>query len=167
MRFLTISFILLLAMALSTHSSLAQESPKAQEAVLQVKAESQPMSQKAPKLMRKEISDSSSSLSIQADPRFEAYMEEYLEEKKVMGYRLQLYSGNKRADAEQVRLAFITKYEKERPDLIYQQPNFKIRVGNYRNRLEATKYLMLYKIDFPSAFIVQDAIHFEEEPERK
>ena len=147
--------------------SIAALQLNAQGRFMEEKAKLKPSDSKSDLSPTEGLRDSSSALQIEVDPRFEGYLKAYMEQKKTMGYRVQLYSGNKRADAEQVRLAFITKFEKERPDLIYQQPNFKIRVGNYRNRLEATKYLMLYKIDFPSAFIVQDAIRFEEGPERK
>lgn len=83
----------------------------------------------------------------------------YKEQKKLMGYKIQLYSGRSRMEAVKVKSSFHNKYgESENVDIVYQQPNFKIRVGNYRDRLIAHKWLAVYKIDFPSSFIVQDEI---------
>lgn len=104
----------------------------------------------------------SSELNLIQDERLGAFVEHYNEQKKVKGYRIQLYSGSSRMEAAQVRSDFINKYEEERPELIYQQPNFKIRVGNYRDRAIAAKFLALYKIDFQSAFIVKAEISFDE-----
>jgi hypothetical protein len=44
----------------------------------------------------------------------------------------------------------------------YDQPNFNIRVGNFRTKLEAYKFLKQVQPEFPTAFIVQDEIEFPE-----
>ena len=106
--------------------------------------------------------DSESNLRVIADERLEDFIQSYNEDKQVRGYRIQLFSGTNRKEAAKVRSDFINKYENERPELIYQQPNFKIRVGNYRDRGTAAKFLALYKIDFQSAFIVKDEIVIED-----
>lgn len=56
--------------------------------------------------------------------------------------------------------------------LIWESPNYKIRVGDFRSKLDAEKFQR--KIDelFPYAFIVRDNINFpslekEEEEEKK
>lgn len=105
----------------------------------------------------------SGNLIIEADEHFDLLLQAYISQKKVQGFKIQLYAGNKKIDALKMKADFMKKYEDQAsPSIIYQQPNFKVRVGNYRNRLEATKNLELYKIDFPSAFIVKDAIESKE-----
>lgn len=89
-------------------------------------------------------------------------MEGYKDQKQIEGYKIQLYSGRSRMDAVKVKSSFHSKFgESESADIVYQQPNFKIRVGNYRNRLAANKWLQIYKIDFPSSFIVKDIIKID------
>lgn len=100
-------------------------------------------------------------LIIEKGENFDLLLQEYLKQKKVSGYRIQLFAGGKRIDALKVKVDFMKLYPEQVPDIIYQQPNYKGRVGNYRTRLDANKYLELYKIDFPSAFIIKDYIKLE------
>jgi len=87
----------------------------------------------------------------------------YKEQKQLEGYKIQIFSGRSRMDAVKVKSSFLSKYgENESADILYQQPNFKIRVGNYRDRLSAHKWLAVYKIDFPSSFIVKDVVKIDE-----
>jgi len=93
------------------------------------------------------------------DSRIDLLIQDFVDHKKNFGYRIQLFSGNSRWEAQKVKTDFLAKYtDQKSPYLIYQQPNFKIRVGNYRDRLEANKFLEIYKVNFPSAFIVKDEI---------
>jgi hypothetical protein len=99
------------------------------------------------------------SLTVNQDERLEVLLQDYVDSKKIKGFRIQLFSGNSRWEAVKVKSDFLKKYKEEKaPHLVYQSPNFKIRVGDYRNRLEAQKFLERYKADYPSAFIVQDEI---------
>lgn len=45
---------------------------------------------------------------------------------------------------------------------VFQTPNFKVRVGDFRTKVEATKFLLELKQDFPEAFIVEDKIKLPE-----
>lgn len=105
------------------------------------------------------LKSANGSLSVNQDERLEVLLQDYVDSKKIKGFRIQLFSGNSRWEAVKVKSDFLKKYKEEKPPhLVYQSPNFKIRVGDYRNRLEAQKFLELYKADYPSAFIVQDEI---------
>jgi hypothetical protein len=85
----------------------------------------------------------------------------FLESKTtIKGYRIQLFFGTDRAKANEMKTAFLQKYPTLNAYLIYQQPNFKVRVGDFKSRLEATKYVKQLNIDFNSAFIVHDDIKF-------
>jgi len=102
-------------------------------------------------------------LKIEADPRLDKLIEGYQAQKITLGFKVQIYSGRSRTEAIKEKSNFHGKYgESAMAYLIYQPPNFKIRVGNYRDRLKATQALELYKIDFPSAFLVKDEIELEE-----
>lgn len=66
-------------------------------------------------------------------------------------YKIQLFYGDN-GEANEV----IKKYRKEYdyPSRIaYEEPNYKVWVGNFRNRLEADRALLEIKKTFPSAFI--------------
>ncbi len=82
------------------------------------------------------------------------------EEKKgrMKGYRVQIHFGPEKAKALDVKTKFITQNHTIPAYLDYQQPYFKIRVGDFRTRLEAYKFLQEISGDFPGAFIVNDEI---------
>lgn len=67
-------------------------------------------------------------------------------------YKIQLYSGS-RTTAEGILKSYRTKIGVHKSLITYETPNYKIWVGNYRNRLEADRALLKIKKEFPSAFI--------------
>ncbi len=77
---------------------------------------------------------------------------------KMKGYRVQIHFGSEKAKALDVKSKFTSQNHKEDAYLDYQQPYFKIRVGNFRTKLEAYKLLQEISGDFPGAFIVSDDI---------
>lgn len=66
-------------------------------------------------------------------------------------YKIQIYSGS-RSKAESTKTAFLYSYDKWPTKLVYETPNYKIWVGNFRTKLEADRALMEIKKKFPSAF---------------
>ncbi len=83
----------------------------------------------------------------------------YNDNNKSLGYKVQLYSGKSKLEATKIKSELNNKYPDELSSvIIYKQPNFKLRAGNFRDRLTAIKYLEILKVEFPSAFIVQDEI---------
>jgi hypothetical protein len=83
----------------------------------------------------------------------------YNDNNKSSGYKVQLYSGKSKLEATKIKSELNNKYPDELSSvIIYKQPNFKLRAGNFRDRLTAIKYLEILKVEFPSAFIVQDEI---------
>ena len=82
----------------------------------------------------------------------------------IPGYRLQLFftSGvNGKKLAQEVEAEFIKKYPEIKAYLLWDSPNYKIRVGDFRTRLDALKFQDDIKADFPNTYIVQDDIKLE------
>lgn len=77
---------------------------------------------------------------------------------KMKGYRVQIHFGAEKAKALEVKSKFTSQNHKADAYLDYQQPYFKIRVGDFRTKLEAYKFLHEISADFPGAFIVNDDI---------
>lgn len=67
-------------------------------------------------------------------------------------YQIQLYYGDNNAASEVIK-NYRSKYTEWPSQIIYETPNYKVWVGNFRNRLEADRALLQLKTDFPSAFI--------------
>lgn len=99
-------------------------------------------------------------IEIVEDYKIGVLVEKYNVAKKDFGYRIQIYSGLSRADALRAQSAFNSKYRKVSSYLTYQQPNFKIRVGDFENRLEVNEFFEQMIQTFPGSFIIQDEINF-------
>ncbi len=80
------------------------------------------------------------------------------------GYRIQVgfFSGNKgREKAYKTKSDIITQLPDYEAYIVFLQPYFKVRIGNFFTKSEALKALQEIKEIYPSAFIVDDLIHFE------
>jgi hypothetical protein len=81
--------------------------------------------------------------------------------KNVMdGFRIQLFSGTERNNANQLKAKFLAAYPTVPAYLIYQQPYFKLRVGDFRNKMEAQYLFNSLSSEFNQAILVADKINF-------
>lgn len=68
-------------------------------------------------------------------------------------YKIQIYSGNTRSDAYSSQKEFLESFSEWPTTVLFENPNFKTWIGNFRTRLEADRALKRIKLNFPSAFI--------------
>ncbi len=103
-----------------------------------------------------------STLQITKDPRFDELVAKQkrlnVATQTMPGYRIQIYFGAVRQKASEVKLEFASRFPGVPAYLTYQQPNFKVRVGDYRSRFEAQKFLKDIDGMFPSGFIVPEDV---------
>jgi Sporulation related domain. len=81
------------------------------------------------------------------------------------GYRLEIYFGSDtkaREKASRVKNEFNVVFPDIASYLLFQTPNFKVRVGDFRNKSEALKAKAFIASKYPNAFIVKDLIRFPE-----
>ncbi|MEO9475046.1 MAG: SPOR domain-containing protein [Cyclobacteriaceae bacterium] len=76
----------------------------------------------------------------------------------VDGYTIQVYIGNNREMASEARDLVISLDESLSPDISYYQPTYKVKVGQYTNRLEAHKIYESLKPHFRRAVVVPERI---------
>lgn len=74
------------------------------------------------------------------------------------GYRIQLYFGSERTKAAEIKTEFSNNFSNTPAYLLYQQPNFKVRVGDFKTRMEAFAFLESIKEFYTTSFIVPDDI---------
>lgn len=77
---------------------------------------------------------------------------------KIKGYRVQIHFGAEKARALEVKTKFSAQYQNVPAYFDYQQPYFKVRVGDFRTKLEAYKLLQEISAEFSGVFIVSDDI---------
>jgi len=82
--------------------------------------------------------------------------------RSMAGYRVQIHFGPQRAKANEVKSDFLSLYPNMGAYLVYHQPNFKIRVGDFKTRLEAMKFLKEVQPLYSTAFLVKDEVKLPE-----
>ncbi len=66
-------------------------------------------------------------------------------------YRIQLFSGDNN-EASKIIKEYRSLYPEWSSTIVYETPNYKVWVGNFRNSLEADRALLEIKKTFPAAF---------------
>ncbi len=90
---------------------------------------------------------------IEVSPAIEKITEAKFSIDSSSSYKIQLFYGNLN-EAHKVLGKFKTTYgDMWSSKIKFETPNYKVWVGNYRNRLEADRALMRIQTKFPSAFI--------------
>jgi hypothetical protein len=74
------------------------------------------------------------------------------------GFRVQIFSGLDRALVYSEQVKFKTRYPGISSYISYTQPNYKLRVGDFRTRLEAEKLMNELKKYYNSMFIFSEMI---------
>lgn len=59
---------------------------------------------------------------------------------KMSGFRIQIYNGNDRNKANEIKLNFLRSYPNTRAYLTYHKPQFRVRVGDFRSRRAASEF---------------------------
>ncbi|HEY9197293.1 MAG TPA: SPOR domain-containing protein [Mucilaginibacter sp.] len=75
------------------------------------------------------------------------------------GYRVQFFSGSSRQAAYSAQARLQNQFPELRTYIIYSEPNFKVRAGDFRTRLEAQKLIQELRPQFPSLFIISEKIN--------
>lgn len=82
------------------------------------------------------------------------------EGKNFKGYRVQIYSGLDNNEAQRVRSDFLLKQQnKYNTYNTYEQPYYRLRVGDFTQYWHARKLQQDIVKDFPNAMIIQDNIN--------
>ncbi|AKD03191.1 hypothetical protein POKO110462_04590 [Pontibacter korlensis] len=75
------------------------------------------------------------------------------------GYRILAYNGSERQTVMNLRKSIISRVPDVQDYLTYQQPNFRLMVGDFFSRVEAQQVLNQVSDLIPNAQIVQDKIN--------
>ena len=78
---------------------------------------------------------------------------------QITGYRIQLFFDTERNLVDEARSKFVTAYPKIDTYIVYTAPNYFLKVGNFRTRLEAEKIKSTIDREFPTNFIVKELIY--------
>lgn len=77
------------------------------------------------------------------------------------GFRIQVISTPKREDAMRVKADLLANFPDHKTYILYQSPNFKIRIGNFIRREDALKLKELLNKAYPQGvYLVEDAVEY-------
>jgi hypothetical protein len=81
--------------------------------------------------------------------------------KYIDGFTIQVYGGDDRAKAKDYRMDLIRNFPETDPKTVFEQPNYKVRVGSYYTRLEAQHSYAEVKSVFPRAILIPTRIYIK------
>ncbi len=79
--------------------------------------------------------------------------------KRITGWRIQLISNSDREEVNKAKAQFLTTYPNAKTYLTYQQPYFKLRIGDFADKAEAYKFMKEINDNFKGIFIVPDIVN--------
>ena len=78
---------------------------------------------------------------------------------KIKGFRVQLYFDSDRGTINNARSRFIAQYPRVDTYVEYNAPNYYLKVGDFRTRLEAEKIKAAMTAEFPTSFVIEEDIN--------
>ncbi|UKN00868.1 SPOR domain-containing protein [Paracrocinitomix mangrovi] len=91
--------------------------------------------------------------------------EESLDGVLIDGYRVMIYFDQDKSKAESEKARFMSMYNDVSTYIDYSAPNYRVRVGNFRTKLEAEKLKQEILGIFFTAIVVEDKIQLPALPE--
>ncbi len=77
------------------------------------------------------------------------------------GFRVQIVSTSNRDEAFKIKADLLAKFPEEKTYIIFQSPNFKVRIGNFLKREDAEKLRDKIQNNLSQTiYIVEDAIEY-------
>lgn len=108
-----------------------------------------------------------SNIKLIQDDRIDELVNKHIEVNRIQqtipGFRINIFfqsGNNSKANANNIKLQFNEKYPNVEAYVVYEEPHFKVKVGDFRTRMEARGFLQQIKFDFPDAFVIKDMINF-------
>ncbi len=83
----------------------------------------------------------------------------------IPGYRIQIFmeSGNQAlTDCEDVQQKFLEKYDNVPAYITFSAPYYRVRIGDFRTRLDAERFLRRISYKYPNAWVIKDEINLPE-----
>jgi hypothetical protein len=78
------------------------------------------------------------------------------------GYRIQVYNAQNRDEANTVKAELLRRFPDQKSYMLYQAPNFRVRIGNFLTQKEATDLRKILSAMYPQRgiYIVPDLIEY-------
>jgi hypothetical protein len=111
-------------------------------------------------------------IKIIQDPRVDSILKMNLEynlyQDGIMGYRIQIFFDAGNLSLEKATTAaqdFQILFPGDTAYISFTEPYYRVRVGDFRTRLEARAYMEMILSEYPNAFVIRDKIRFRQDQE--
>lgn len=117
-------------------------------------------------ILKNERSGSLGKIEVDQSPAVERAMENHIaanESRKMRGYRIRIFfdnGQNARAKSESVAGAFKAQHPGVEVFRDYDNPYFRVTVGNFRTKRDAARFLEGIKWQYPTGFIIKETIKY-------
>lgn len=74
------------------------------------------------------------------------------------GYRVQVFFDSDKEAVMNAKNQFVARFSKIDTYVSYNAPNFFLKVGDFRTRMEAERIKSKIEVDFPTSFIVREKV---------
>lgn len=105
-------------------------------------------------------------VEIIADPAIDQLVSRHIQVNQssggIQGYRIQIFfdsGNNSKTRGQTVYETFTARFPEVNAYLTFKSPNYKVRVGDFRTRLDAVRFLQEILPDYPGAYVIKDKIH--------
>ena len=102
-------------------------------------------------------------ITIKQDPSLPKLITRHIEMntsiRRVQGWRIQLSSNTDRTEVMGIKSSFLTQHPNTKTYLTYQQPYFKLRVGDFADKTDAYQFMKEINENFKGIFIVPDIVN--------
>jgi len=129
------------------------------------------MAQVADSAVRPALADSANPVVVEKDPRIEQLVRKQIEinevttresRRFVAGFRIQVMNSPDRAKVFAAKAKVFEQFPDWKPYLLYQSPNYKLRVGNFKTQEEAQDAMKQLSKLFPSGlYVIPDVIELK------
>lgn len=72
---------------------------------------------------------------------------------RTKGFRVQIFSGSNRSDAVAAQNSFLRQYKEMGAYLSFEEPNYRVKVGDFRTRSEANAFLQKIRGRYQNVFV--------------
>jgi hypothetical protein len=119
-----------------------------------------------PTLFSQQVKNDSGNIRLIQDDKVDLLVSKHIQinqnRKGIDGFRIQIFfdsGNNSKTRAKSIYETFMAKYPDIGAYLTFKTPNYKVRVGDFRTKLDAQRFLNEILTDYPNAWIIDDRIN--------
>lgn len=91
-------------------------------------------------------------------PKIEAMVQNNQNISEVSGYRILVFVGNNKEEFEKARVYILQNFPNAELYVSYSQPTYRLKMGDFTNKLDAERYSSLIKNRFPNCKIIPESV---------